>query len=172
MIEDRHSRSQPPDPDQALDRLLTSLAPFAPSPGFTDRGMARARVHAVPAVTPGAAPAVRRRRWPAVMTPLAGLAAASSTALTAWAAVHFGAVTAWTVTSLAALAVPMWHAALAWLATTGASAGSALLAGLFSAGVGSWIWAAALLNLAVPVSLVGLVMVARPYLRKQSHAVR
>ena len=171
MIEDRHTHPQPPDQDQALDQLLASLAQFGPGPGFEDRVMARVRVGAVRAVAP-AAPAVRRRRWPMLVGPVAGLAAASSTALTAWAAFHFGAITAWTVTTLAALAVPMWHAALAWLAVTGASVGSALLAAAFTAGLGSWIWVAAVLNLAVPVSLFGLFLVARPFSRKPSHVVR
>ena len=171
MIEDRHSHPQSPDRDQELDRLLASLAHFAPGPGFEDRVMARVHVGARPQAAALARP-LRRRRWPAVIAPLAGLAAVSSTALTTRAALHLGAIAAWTVTSLATLVVPMWHAALAWLTVTGASVGSALLAAVFSAGVGSWILAAALLNLAVPVSLVGLVMVARPYLRKQSHAVR
>jgi len=168
MIEDSHTHPQPPDPDQALDQLLASLAHFAPGQGFENRVMARVRVGAVPAVVPAA----RRRRWPVLVGPLAGVAAASSTALTAWLALHMGAISAWTVTSLAALAVPMWHTALAWLATLGATTGSGLLAAAFTAGLGSWIWAAAVLNLAVPVSLVGLLMVARPYLRKPSHAVR
>ena len=172
MIEDRNTHPQPPDQDRALDQLLASLAPFAPGQGFEDRVMARVRVGAVRAAAPAATPAVRRRRWPALVGPLAGVAAASSTALTAWATLHFGAITAWTVTSLAALAVPMWHAALAWLAVTGASVGSALLAAAFTAGLGSWIWVAAVLNLAVPVSLFGLFLVARPFSRKPSHVVR
>jgi hypothetical protein len=171
MIDESHNHPQTPDQDQVLDQLLTSLAHFAPSPGFDDRVMARIRVGAAPA--PAAlARRTPRRRWPAVVAPLAGVAAASSTALTAWAVVHFGAIVAWTATSVATLAVPMWHAALAWLATAGASASSALLAGALTVGVGSWIWVFAVLNLAVPVSLIGLVMVARPYLRKQAHAVR
>lgn len=171
MIDESHNHPQMPDQDQALDQLLASLARFGPSPGFEDRVMARVRRGARPAVAVPAHP-VRRRRWPAVLAPLAGVAAASSTALTAWAVVHFGAITAWTVTSLLALAVPMWHAVLAWLATAGASAGSTLLAAALTAGPGSWIWVIAMLNLAVPVSLIGLVLVARPYLRKQAHAVR
>jgi hypothetical protein len=169
MIDDSHNHPQTPDQDQVLDQLLVSLAHFAPSPGFDDRVMARVRVGTVPAAAARQAP---RRRWPVVVAPLAGVAAASSTALTAWAAVHFGAMVAWTATSLAALGVPMWHAALAWLATAGASASSALLAAALTVGLGSWIWVVAVLNLAVPVSLVGLVMAARPYLRKQAHAVR
>jgi hypothetical protein len=170
MTEDRHNHPPKPDQDQALDQLLVSLAHFSPGQGFEDRVMARVRIGAVPAVAP--VPAARRRRWPALVAPLAGVAAASSTGLTAWAAVHFGAITAWTVTSLATLAVPMWHAALAWLATASASTGSALLGAAFSAGLGSWIWVAAVLNLAVPVSLVGLILVARSFSRKQAHAVR
>jgi hypothetical protein len=172
MTEERHTHSPPPDPDQALDQLLASLTPFAPRPGFEDRVMARVRVPALPAVAPVPAPAARRRRWPMLVAPLAGVAAASSTALTAWTALHFGAITAWAVTSLLALGVPMWHTALAWLATLSVSAGSGVLAAAFTAGVGSWVWLAALLNLAVPVSLVGLVLVARPFSRKPSHAVR
>jgi hypothetical protein len=171
MSDERHNHPQMPDQDQALDQLLASLAHFGPAPGFEDRVMARVQLGArlAPAVP---ARSARRRRWPVLVGPLAGVAAASSTALTAWAAVHFGAIAAWTAESLTALAVPMWHAALAWLGTAGASAGSVLLATALTASAQSWIWAAALLNLAVPVSLVGLVMVARPYLRKQPHAVR
>jgi hypothetical protein len=171
MIDERHDHPQMPDQDQRLDQLLASLAHFAPSPGFDNRVMARVRVGAVPAAA-AVARQPRRRRWPAVVAPLAGVAAVSSTALTAWAVVHFGAIAAWTTMSLAALAVPMWHAALAWLATAGASASSALLAAALTVGLGSWIWVAAVLNLAVPVSLIGLVMVARPYLRKQAHVAR
>ena len=170
MIEDSHTYPQPPDPDQALDQLLASLARFAPGQGFEDRVMARVRIGAVPAVAP--APAARRRRWPVLVGPLAGVAATSSTVLTVWAAAHFGALTAWTATSLAALGVPMWHAVLAGLASAGATAGSAILAAALSTSVGSWVWLAGVLNLAVPVSLVGLVMVVRPFSRKQSHAVR
>jgi hypothetical protein len=170
MTVDYSNPQELPDQDQILDRRLAALGSFAPSAGFADRVMARVRIPA-PLAAASARP-VRRRRWPALVGPLAGVSAASSTALTVWTASHFGAIAAWSVTSVTAVTVSIWHTALSWLAGSSASLGSAVLTEVFRLGGTPLIWTAAIANLAVPVSLIGLVMTARPYLRKSAHVAR
>jgi hypothetical protein len=166
-----HGNSEMPDQDQILDRHLAALGSFAPRPGFEDRVMARVRIRA-PAVAAVRAVPARRRRWQALVGPFAGVAAASSTALTVWTAMNFGAIAAWTSASVMAVTVWIWHVGLPWLAGASAPLGSAAVAGLFGRGLVPWVWIAAIANLAVPVSLIGLVMAARPYLRKTVHVAR
>ncbi|MBI3081777.1 MAG: sigma-70 family RNA polymerase sigma factor, partial [Gemmatimonadetes bacterium] len=97
MTDNRSNHPLDPMEDQVLDRYLASLGRFSPGPGFGDRVMARVRVRApVPARAPGIAQRlVRSRRWPVLAYSLSGAAAASSTALTAWVAANFQAMTAW-----------------------------------------------------------------------------
>jgi hypothetical protein len=167
MTDTRNNHPLDPMEDQVLDRHLASLGRFSPSPGFEDRVMARVRVAA-----PGAVPAVRRRRWPAVAWPLSGAAALSSTALTAWLAFNFETLATWATAGIVSAAVPAWHAVLGWLAAVSASVSSGLLAGAFGLGLQPLIVAFVLMNLAVPVSLFGLYKVARPVVRMRSHAAR
>lgn len=164
-----------PDEDQALDQALASLGLFSPSPGFGDRVMARVRVTApapTPALTAAPAPARRVRRWPALLAPLSGVAALTSTALTALVALNWGAITGWAATAAVSAAVPAWHALLGWLAAASASSGSTLLAAGFTVGLAPLIWSLSIMSLAVPVSLFGLFLVARPRVRMSSHAAR
>jgi len=158
--------------DQVLDQYLVSLGRFAPGPGFEDRVMARVRLAPVSGAAPAAVPAVRRRRWPVVAWPASGLAALSSTALTAWLAFNFETLAGSATAAVIAAVVPAWHALLTWLAATSASLGSTLAAGAFGFGLQPLIVALVLMNLAVPVSLFGLYKVARPAVRMRSHAAR
>ncbi len=174
MTENRNNQPLDPMEDQVLDQYLASLGRFSPGPGFEDRVMARVRIQApVPAAAPSvAAPAVRRRRWPAVAWPLSGAAALSSTALTAWVAFNFETIASWATASLVTVGLPAWHALLTWLSATSASVGSAVVTGALTGGVQPWIVAFVALNLAVPVSMLGLFLVARPAVRMRSHAAR
>jgi len=171
-----HRNNHPLDPmeDQVLDRYLASLGRLSPGTGFDDRVMARVRIRAhVPAQAPSIAQRlVRSRRWPVLAYSLSGTAALSSTALTAWVAVNFQAITTWASASLVAVAVPAWQAVLAWITATGPSVGSALLAGALTTGPSPLIWSLALMTLAVPVSLIGFVLVARAPNRMSSHVAR
>jgi hypothetical protein len=173
MTDTRNNHPHDPMEDEVLDRHLASLGRFAPGPGFEDRVMARVRVGAqVAAAAPGAVPAVRRRRWPVVAWPLTGVAALSSTALTAWLAFNFETLAAWATAGIVSAAVPAWHAVLAWLAAASASGSAALVRGAFGVGLQPLMIAFVLMNLAVPVSLYGLYKVARPAVRMRSHAAR
>jgi hypothetical protein len=170
MTDTRSNHPLDPMDDQVLDQHLASLGRFSPGPGFEDRVMARVRIGApVPAA---AVPAVRRARWPMVAWPASGLAALSSTALTAWLAFNFETLASWATATAIAAAVPAWHALLTWLAAASASLGSALAAGALGFGLQPLIVAFVLMNLAVPVSLFGLYKVARPAVRMRSHAAR
>ncbi len=172
MTDNRNNHPLDPMEDQVLDKYLASLGRFSPGPGFEDRVMARVRIQApVPAAAPSvAAPVVRRRRWPAVAWPLSGAAALSGTALTAWAAFNFETMAAWATATLASAGLPAWNALLTWLTATSASVGSALVTGALTAGIQPLMVAFVLMNLAVPVSLLGLYLVARPAVRIRSHA--
>ena len=172
MTDTRNNHPLDPKEDQVLDQYLASLGRFSPGPGFEDRVMARVRVSALVPAAAGAVPAVRRRRWPVVAWPASGLAALSSTALTAWLAFNFETLSAWATATTIGVAVPAWHALLAWLAATGASLGSALSTQFFGLGLQPLIVTLVLMNLAVPVSLFGLYRVARPAVRMRSHAAR
>ncbi len=174
MTDNRNNHPLDPMEDQVLDQYLASLGRFSPGPEFEDRVMARVRIQApVPAAAPSfTAPAVRRRRWPALAWPLSGAAALSSTALTAWAAFNFETMTAWTTASLATAGLSAWQALLTWLASTSASIGSTVVAGTLTAGVQPLIAAFVALNLAVPVSMLGLYLVARPAVRMRSHVAQ
>lgn len=176
MTDNRSNHPLDPMEDQVLDHYLASLGRFSPGPGFEDRVMARVRVPVpAPVLAPApsfAARVVRSRRWPVFAYSLSGLAAASSTALTAWVAANFSALTAWASASLVAAAVPAWHAVLAWLTATAASAGSTLAAGALTAGPTPLIWVLTTMTLAVPVSLLGLWLVARAPQRMRSHVAR
>lgn len=171
MMDNRSNHPLDPMEDQVLDRYLASVGRFSPGPGFSDRVMAQVRVPApVPARQPSfAAQAVRSRRWPVLAYSASGVAAASSTALTAWVAANFEGLTAWASASFMAVAVPAWQAALAWFTTTVPSVGSALAAGALTAGLSPLIWSLTMMSLAVPVSLIGLWRVARAPHRMRSH---
>ncbi len=178
MTDHRNNLPPTPDEDQVLDRHLASLGRFSPAPGFADRVMARVRI-AAPAtalapsrVEPLPARLVRRRRWPALVGALAGAAALSSTALTAWVALNWAAITGWATTTVATASLLAWQRVLAWLAAATASAGSTALAAVFGIGPSTLLRALVIMNLAVPVSLYGLYLVARPRLRMSSHAAR
>ena len=172
MTDTRSNHPLDPMDDQVLDQYLVSLGRFAPSPGFEGRVMARVRVAAPVPIVAAAVPALRRRRWPSVLWPATGLAALSSTALTAWLAFNFETLVGWGTATAIAAAVPAWHALLTWLAAASASVGSTLAAGVFGFGLQPLIVALILTNLAVPVSLFGLYRVARPAVRTRSHAAR
>ncbi|MBI2072764.1 MAG: hypothetical protein HYW06_09040 [Gemmatimonadetes bacterium] len=174
MTDNRSNHPLDPMEDQVLDRYLASLGRFSPGPGFGDRVMARVRVRApVPARAPGIAQRlVRSRRWPVLAYSLSGAAAASSTALTAWVAANFQAMTAWASASLVAVAVPAWQAVLAWITTTSAAVGSALVTGALTVGLSPMIWSLAILTLAVPVSLIGFLLAVRPTHRMRPHVAR
>jgi hypothetical protein len=180
MTDHRNNFPPTPDDDQALDRALASLGRLSPSAAFADRVMARVRIAALAAPAAPAAPwadpagawLVRRRRWPALVGALSGAAALSSTALTAWVALNWAAITGWATTTVATGAVVAWQAVLAWLATASESAGSTVLAAVLGVGPSSLLGAFITMNLAVPVSLYGLFLVARPRLRIASHAAR
>ncbi len=175
MTDNRNNHPLDPIEDQVLDQYLASLGHLSPAQGFQDRVMARVRVAAAaPALAPAAVAGtvVRRRRWPVLAGSLTGAAALSSTALTAWVATNLEALMAWTTASVATLALPAWHAALTWLSQASAEVGSTLLTGAVTAGWAPLIWAFVLLNLAVPVSALGLFLVARPHVRMSTHVAR
>ena len=172
MTDTRSNHPLDPMDDQVLDQHLASLGRLSPSPGFEDRVMARVRVRAPLAAAAATAPAARRRRWPVVAWPATGLAALSSTALTAWLAFNFETLTTWAAATAISVALPAWHALLTWFAAASASLGSAIAAGALGFGLQPLIVALVLMNLAVPVSLFGLYKVARPAVRMMSHAAR
>jgi hypothetical protein len=172
MTDTRSNHPLDPRDDQVLDQHLAALGRFSPGPGFEDRVMARVRIPApVPSVVPEiTVPAVRRRRWPAVAWPLSGAAAVSSTALTVWATFNLETMAAWSAAQLLSVGVSAWQAALTWLASASASLGSAVVGGVLTGGVQPLIATFVALNLAVPVSMLGLYLVARPAVRMRSHA--
>lgn len=171
MTDNRNNHPLDPMEDPVLERYLASLGRLSPGPGFDDRVMARVRIRApVLGTQPSfAARVVRSRRWPVLAYSLSGVAAASSTALTAWVAANFEGLAAWASASLIAVAVPAWQAALAWITTTAASAGSGLVTGALTVGLSPLIWSLTMMTLAVPVSLIGLWLVARAPHRMRSH---
>ena len=174
MPDTRSNHPLDPMEDQVLDRYLASLGRFSPSPGFEDRVMARVRVPVrVPAPAPSiAARVVKSRRWPVMAYSLSGLAAASSTALTAWVVANFSALVAGASASLLAWAIPAWQAMLAWIGATAESAGAVLAAVVLPASRTQLIWSITMMTLAVPVSVVGLWLVARAPQRMRSHVAR
>lgn len=173
MTDTRSNHPHDPMDDQVLDQHLASLGRFSPGPGFEDRVMARVRIPAPsPKVVTGVTPAIRRRRWPVVAWPASGVAALSSTALTAWLAFNFETLATWASATALSVALPAWHALLTWLAAASASVGSAVAAGAVGFGLQPLIVTLVLMNLAVPVSLFGLYRVARPAVRMRSHAAR
>ncbi len=174
MTDSRNNHPLDPMEDPVLDGYLASLGRFSPGPGFDDRVMARVRIMApVPAAQPSVAVrVVRSRRWPVLAYSLSGVAAASSTALTALVAANFTSLTAWASAGLVAVAVPAWQAALAWITTTAASAGSGLMTGGLTVGLSPLIRSLTMMTLAVPVSLIGLWLVARAPHRMRSHVAR
>lgn len=178
MTDTRSNYPQDPMEDQVLDRYLASLGRFTPSPGFEGRVMARVQIAApvgapLPVTAPSfAARVVRSRRWPVLAYSLCGLAAASSSALTAWGVANFDALLAWASAGVAAAGIPAWQAILAWLSATAASAGSALAAVALTAGLTRLLSLFTMVTLALPVSVVGLWLVARAPHRMPSHVAR
>lgn len=172
MTDHRTTPPLEPDLDPVLDRYLASLGRYAPRPGFADRVMARVRVTPAPAVPLPGARLARRRRWPLVAGALTGTAAASSTALTVWAAAHLETAGAWLAAALTTFGLPAWHGLLDWLAAQSAALGAAVLSDVLAGripAVAIWLLAA---SLATPVSAVALWQIARTPVRMRNYAAR
>lgn len=174
MTDNRSNHPLDPMEDQVLDQYLASLGRLSPSPGLGDRVMARVRIRGpVPARQPSyAARVLRSRRWPVLAYSLSGVAAASSTALTAGVAANFQTLTAGLSARLVAAVVPPWQTTLDWIIATARSVGSPFFTGVLTAGQSALIWSLAILTLAVPVSFIGVLLVARSSYRMRSHAAR
>ncbi len=172
MTDHRNTPPLEPDLDPVLDRYLASLGRYGPRPGFADRVMARVRVTPAPAVPLPGARLARRRRWPVLVGALSGTAAASSTALTVWAAGHFETLSAWLAATFTAVGLPAWHRLLDWLAAQSAAVGAAVLSDVLAGRIPAmaiWLLAA---SLATPVSAVALWQIARTPVRMRKYAAR
>lgn len=155
----------PPDEtDRTLDLYLASLPRFHPSPGFTDRVMARVVMQA-----PASAPV---RRWPVrraarILAALSGAAAVSSTALTAGLVANFEALAATATSVVAAWGLTVWNAALAAIPEVGVWAGDRLAAIVLGAGPVTAAGVVAGAVVSIPIGLFGLYLAARPPLHSR-----
>jgi hypothetical protein len=168
MNETPFDPEHPPDEtDRTLDLYLASLSRFDPSPAFAEQVMARVVV---------VRPAMAVQRWPRARSrtfaALSGAAAASSTALTAWVATNFEALTATAMPVAAAWGLATWQAILASVPAMSAWAGEQLAVIVTTAGPGPVAGVVAGAMLSIPISMFGLYLAARPPLhpRMVTHA--
>lgn len=161
--------------DRLLDLHLATLPRFDPSAGFADRIMARVsrpQAGSVP-VRRSAARVPALLRPPAVGWAVAGSAAFSSSLLTAWAAANLEAMWASVTAVTLGAGVSSWHALLGLLAVWSTWAGTTAAAFLAAVGPAPVYGVAIATVIAMPVSVLGLLLALRPALtRTRLHAPR
>jgi hypothetical protein len=152
--------------ERLFDLYLATLQRFDPGPGFSERVMVQLAGH--PGVTLVGGEARRARvvvpaglRRPAVGWGLAGSAALTSTALTVWTGLNFEAIGA-KVTFVTTVALAAWPTLVEQVTRWSAGFGQDMAGLILQVGPSNLAWGWAGAALAIPASLIGLMLAFRP----------
>lgn len=167
----------PPDEaDRLLDLQLAALPRFEPGREFADRVMARVAVRRPEAaLAPWYVRPIRLApKLQALAAGMAGMAAATSTALTAWLAINFETLTQAAGAYAVSYGVTLWQGALALIPQASSALGVALGSIVTTVGPAPLAIALAALTIPIPFGMLGLYLAARPPLRSRiaPHAAR